>query len=461
MAVVPPTFVGQVFGGFSSTGTNTASVTMNAGEVVVLIVQTSDALRVAGTPSGQVGFNWISLGSYVATGHANTYLWWGTVPSTQTVNLTVTASGGNAGAQEVTYRLYRFSGSSGVGAAYCNAAEHISFTTQHDDSALAWCAIDWNVVDGASRTYDQSACPVTEIGYAKTTAATYYHELQTNVGAAGAKNIGITNPTTGTVMTLGVVEVLGDVTPPSQVTGVKATAVSKTEIDVTWNAATDNVGVASYTLRRDGAVIASGLTSRSYADTGLEAGTAHSYTVQAIDTSGNAGAQSTPATATTFPSAGSATGTDTWTGSAHGIHVSQGQAAGGDTWSGSAAGAQPRQGTATGTDTWSGTAAGATEPVGAASGGFTFTGKATGPPPPLTDPITAQWITTGGGGEFTGDSTTGATFITTGLGEAAFPDDPGGEAAFADDGIWTARFVGTGTGIAEFTSTGRGTARYV
>ena len=72
---------------------------------------------------------------------------------------------------------------------------------------------------------------------------------------------------------------------------VAAQAVSSSQVNVSWNASTDNVGVTGYKVFRDGTLVASP-TGTSYQDTGRSAGTTYSYTVLARDAAGNESAQS-------------------------------------------------------------------------------------------------------------------------------------------------------------------------
>ncbi len=89
-----------------------------------------------------------------------------------------------------------------------------------------------------------------------------------------------------------------DTQPPSVPTNLQATAVSSSQIDLSWSASTDNVGVAGYRVYRGGTQIATA-TGTSTSDTGLAASTSYTYTVAAYDAAGNASAPSSPATATT------------------------------------------------------------------------------------------------------------------------------------------------------------------
>lgn len=99
----------------------------------------------------------------------------------------------------------------------------------------------------------------------------------------------------------------GDTTPPSQVTGLTATAAGTSQIDLTWDAASDDVGVAQYNIYRDGNLVATSTTT-SYSDGGLSSGTTYTYEVSAEDAAGNEGARSASASATTDTDGGGGTG---------------------------------------------------------------------------------------------------------------------------------------------------------
>jgi chitodextrinase len=90
-----------------------------------------------------------------------------------------------------------------------------------------------------------------------------------------------------------------DATAPSMPTAVTATAASATQINLSWTASTDNVGVAGYRVYRGGTVVATVSGPTTYQDVGLAPSTSYSYKVQAFDAAGNASAQSASASATT------------------------------------------------------------------------------------------------------------------------------------------------------------------
>jgi chitodextrinase len=96
----------------------------------------------------------------------------------------------------------------------------------------------------------------------------------------------------------GVTDAAGDTEPPTTPTGLQAGAVTATSVDLTWQAATDNVAVAGYDILRDGKVVASS-DGPAYTDIGLAANTTYSYTVRSRDTAGNLSPVSAAITAQT------------------------------------------------------------------------------------------------------------------------------------------------------------------
>ena len=57
----------------------------------------------------------------------------------------------------------------------------------------------------------------------------------------------------------------GDTQPPTVPTGLAASVISPSRVDLTWNTSTDNVGVSGYTVYRNGAVLAN-VGSTSFSD---------------------------------------------------------------------------------------------------------------------------------------------------------------------------------------------------
>ena len=96
-----------------------------------------------------------------------------------------------------------------------------------------------------------------------------------------------------------------DGTAPSAPSGLSATPFSGGGVALSWSAATDNVGVAGYAVERcagtscenfTGVATTSGTSGN---DTGLVPNTTYRYRVRAFDATGNRGAYSSVAEATT------------------------------------------------------------------------------------------------------------------------------------------------------------------
>ncbi len=93
-----------------------------------------------------------------------------------------------------------------------------------------------------------------------------------------------------------------DTQAPSMPTGVQAAAAGTSQINVTWNASTDNTGVTEYDVYRvngSDAQKAATVQTTQFGDTGLKASTSYSYYVVARDAKGNASQQSLTVTAKT------------------------------------------------------------------------------------------------------------------------------------------------------------------
>ena len=96
-----------------------------------------------------------------------------------------------------------------------------------------------------------------------------------------------------------------DTTRPTAPTGLTATAVGPTRINLGWTASTDNVGVTGYRVERcqgTGCTTFAQIgtpTATTYSDTGLSPSTTYRYRVRAVDAAGNLSTYSNIATATT------------------------------------------------------------------------------------------------------------------------------------------------------------------
>jgi len=155
-----------------------------------------------------------------------------------------------------------------------------------------------------------SGGPYTQIGSAPKTdplysdaglaAGTTYYYVVTAVDTAG-KESDNSNQTLATTD-----DGPPDKTPPAAPTGLTATAVSSSQINLGW-ADNSESDLSHYNVYRStttssyGEPIASNVTTSSYSDSGLAAETTYYYVVTAVDTSDNESANSPEDSATTDP----------------------------------------------------------------------------------------------------------------------------------------------------------------
>lgn len=90
-----------------------------------------------------------------------------------------------------------------------------------------------------------------------------------------------------------------DTTPPSVPANVAVVPVTTTQIDISWDAATDNDILGGYKIFRDAIQIAT-TTLLNYSDTGLSESTNYSYYIKAFDVSRNISSSSVLVSTTTL-----------------------------------------------------------------------------------------------------------------------------------------------------------------
>ena len=151
-------------------------------------------------------------------------------------------------------------------------------------------------------TFTQRATlTVTSFGDTGLSASTTYRYRVRASDAAG--NLGAYSPIASATTTGS-----ADTTPPSAPGSLTSTANGSSGINLSWAAATDNVGVTGYRFERcQGASCTTftqiaAPTGTSFGDSGLSASTTYRYRVRASDAAGNLGAYSPIASATTAAS---------------------------------------------------------------------------------------------------------------------------------------------------------------
>ena len=153
---------------------------------------------------------------------------------------------------------------------------------------------DYHLATG-SPAINAGTLPGTAAGYDLTPLFEYFHPMLSAT----------TRSVVGSTIDIGAYEYgnvgqpAADATPPSVPAGLAAAAVSSSQINLSWSASTDNVGVRGYMIYRGGTQI--GITEdNSYSDAGLAPSTAYLYTVSAYDFVGNRSAKSPPVSGTTM-----------------------------------------------------------------------------------------------------------------------------------------------------------------
>lgn len=146
------------------------------------------------------------------------------------------------------------------------------------------------LLDGANLGAEDTTDPYA-LSWNTTTATNGAHVLTARARDAAG------NTTTSNPVTVSVGNTV-DTTPPSVPAGLAATAVSASQINLSWNPSTDDVAVTGYRISRSGVAIGTS-SATSFNDPGLSPSTTYTYTVAAFDAAGNTSGESAPAAATT------------------------------------------------------------------------------------------------------------------------------------------------------------------
>jgi len=134
-----------------------------------------------------------------------------------------------------------------------------------------------------------------------------YHLQQDSPAVNAGRDVGLTSDLEGYLfvglLDIGAYEYGGspssDSTPPTTPSNLSATAISSSQINLSWTASTDNTGVTGYKIYKNGIQIAT-TSNTTYSNTGLSPSTVYSYTISAYDAAGNNSNQSGPVSATTL-----------------------------------------------------------------------------------------------------------------------------------------------------------------
>ena len=183
-----------------------------------------------------------------------------------------------------------------------SAQINLSWTASTDNIAVTNYLIERCQGSGCT-TFTQIASIAPGTTYSNTglTAATSY-SYRIRATDANGNNSAYSNTATATT------SAVGDTQAPTVPGAFTATAASSTQINLSWTASTDNVGVSGYDIERCQGVgcstfaLVTTVTTTSYNNTGLTASTSYSYRIRAKDAVSNFSAYTVTATATTSAS---------------------------------------------------------------------------------------------------------------------------------------------------------------
>ncbi|KAB1157914.1 reprolysin-like metallopeptidase [Flavobacterium luteum] len=164
---------------------------------------------------------------------------------------------------------------------------NLSWTAATDNVAVT----GYDIYQGA--TLKGSTTTATIFAITGLTASTAYTFIVKAKDAAG--NVSVAS-NTASVTTLAA----SDTTAPSAPTNLATSGTTQTSTNLSWTAATDNVGVTGYDVYQGATLKGSTTTATTLAITGLTASTAYTFIVKAKDAAGNVSVASNTASVTTL-----------------------------------------------------------------------------------------------------------------------------------------------------------------
>ncbi|WP_407945738.1 GH32 C-terminal domain-containing protein [Paenibacillus puerhi] len=147
----------------------------------------------------------------------------------------------------------------------------------------------YNIYRGGTKIGTSAATSYTDSGLNASTAYTYTVKAVDAAGNESAASNSLSVTTNAGA---------ADTQAPSAPTNLASSSKTSTSVSLTWTASTDNVGVTGYNIYRGGTKIGTSAAT-GYTDSGLNASTAYTYTVKAVDAAGNESAASNSLSVTT------------------------------------------------------------------------------------------------------------------------------------------------------------------
>jgi hypothetical protein len=219
---VAPTFVARYESAWNTaTSPKTLSVTVAAGDVLVIYGITQDAGTTLATPTGG-GLTYTQRQVVSAASYCWVSIWTASAASAQTFTLSVTAAGNGL---DYGVSCLRFSGVAAVGAsaqAHAAGAGSVGLTTTGAGSAIVAAIGDWNALSNAGTWLAIDGVAATQqTGLNVSGAYTVWGAYWSGLGAAGAKTAGLSAPS-GQKYSIAAVELTASAGPAYSGTGSAA-----------------------------------------------------------------------------------------------------------------------------------------------------------------------------------------------------------------------------------------------
>ena len=166
----------------------------------------------------------------------------------------------------------------------------LSWSASTDDTGVA----NYIVYRDGSQIATPSGLSYTDSGLSAATSYAYTVSAIDAAGNESAQSASATDETDPAAP--------ADTDAPTVPAGLSVSAETATGLELSWSAATDNVGVTGYSVYQDGSEIAT-VAATSYTVAGLSPETSYTFQVSASDAAGNESSPSTGVTGTTLESA--------------------------------------------------------------------------------------------------------------------------------------------------------------
>lgn len=229
---------------------------------------------------------------------------WQAVAPTALTNVTVTATR-SAGLYGGNIDVVAFSGADTAtngavaGASGASGTPSVSLRATRAGSWVWGAGDDWD--SAKARTIGTGQSEFDQY-LALLTGDTYWVQSQTAAGNALGESVTLNDTAPATdrwdFAAIEILPAAQDTTAPTAPTQLAGTAVSSNQVSLTWAASTSAVGIAGYTVLRNGSTVGSS-TGTSFVDDTVSPSTTYSYTVEAVDTEGLVSAQSAASQVTT------------------------------------------------------------------------------------------------------------------------------------------------------------------